>query len=119
MLFVLGGLNAWIGQTAGDHLAVSTGLCVSVRAAGLFGEDLLQRAYRSDRAVLAHVARHPGVTTRQVAQALGIPERRAMANLGRLAHEGLLTVTSDGVSGDPRSYLLPPVDGEGNETSSV
>ncbi|SBT91022.1 hypothetical protein GA0115233_102542 [Streptomyces sp. DI166] len=65
VLFALGGLNAWIGRKAGDYPAVSTGLCLSVCAAGLFGEDLLQRGYRDDRVVLAHVARHPGATTRQ------------------------------------------------------
>jgi hypothetical protein len=42
-----------------------------------------------------------------------------MANLGRLAEDGLLAVTSDGVTGDPRSYLLPPAGGDGDETSSA
>jgi hypothetical protein len=65
VLFALGGLNPWGGQTAGDYLAVSTELCVSVCAAGLFGEDLLQRGYRDDRVGLVHVARHPGATNRQ------------------------------------------------------
>ncbi|MEU8954847.1 helix-turn-helix domain-containing protein [Streptomyces sp. NPDC048518] len=111
VLFALGGLNAWVGQAASDYLAVSTGLCVSVCAAGLFGEDLLQRGYRSDRVVLAHVARHPGATAREVAQVLGIPESRVKANLDRLTGDGLLAVTSDGVAGGPRSYLLPSVDG--------
>ena len=74
-LFALGALNAWYGQAAGDYGAVSTGLCFCVCAAGLFGEDLLQRGYRADRAVLAYVAAHPGATTRRVAQAItvGLP----------------------------------------------
>lgn len=33
-------------------------LCVCVCAAVLVGEDLLQRSYRRDRAVLAHIATH-------------------------------------------------------------
>jgi hypothetical protein len=65
VLFALGGLNAWVGQKAGDYPAVSTGPCASVCAAGLFGADLLQREYRDDRVGLVHVARHPGATTRQ------------------------------------------------------
>ncbi|WP_338678263.1 winged helix-turn-helix domain-containing protein [Streptomyces sp. SCSIO 30461] len=110
VLFALGGLNAWAGQTAGDYLAVSAGFCVPVCAAGLFGEDLLRRGYRGDRVVLAYVARHPGATTGEVAQAVGMPERRVRANLGRLRDDGLLAVTSDGASGAPRPYLLPSLD---------
>ncbi|MEV6537266.1 helix-turn-helix domain-containing protein [Streptomyces sp. NPDC051639] len=106
-----------MGQTAGDYLAVSTGLCVCVCTAGLFGEDLLQRGYRGDRVVLAYVARHPGATTRQVAQAIRIPERRATRNLDRLADDGLLTVGSDGAGRASRSYRLAPADGEPTQTS--
>ncbi|GAO08351.1 hypothetical protein TPA0598_03_08120 [Streptomyces lydicamycinicus] len=80
VLFALGALNAWSGQAAGDYGAVSTGLCLCVCAAGLFGEDLLQRAYRRDRAVLAHVAAHPGADTRHVARAIGATERGAARN---------------------------------------
>lgn len=40
-LFALGGLNAWVDPSAGDYLAVPTGLCICVCEAGLFGEDLL------------------------------------------------------------------------------
>lgn len=72
MLFALGGLSSWGGQTTGDYLAVTAGFCISVCTADLFGEDLLQRRYRADRVVLAHVARHPGATTRQVAQAVDV-----------------------------------------------
>ncbi|WP_240660037.1 helix-turn-helix domain-containing protein [Streptomyces sp. WAC 01529] len=78
-----------------------------VCAAGLFGEDLLQRGYRSDRLVLAHVARHPGTTTREVAQALGIPECRVTANLDRLAGDGLLTVASGQRSRSPALVSSP------------
>ncbi|WP_106978489.1 helix-turn-helix domain-containing protein [Streptomyces globisporus] len=95
-LFTLGGLNAWVGQTVGDYLAVSTGLCVCVCAcaAGLFGEDLLQRDYRADRVVLAYVATHPDATTRQVARAIRVSQRRATRHLDRLTDDGLLTVAS-------------------------
>ncbi|WP_405884465.1 MarR family transcriptional regulator [Streptomyces sp. NBC_01384] len=119
MLFALGGLNAWVGQTAGDYLAVSTGLCDGVCAVGPFGEDLLQRGYRGDRAVLAHVAQYPGATPQQVAQALGIPKCRVTANLDRFTDHGLLAVASDSASGAPRSYLLLPVDGEAKQTSGT
>ncbi|WP_420706767.1 MarR family transcriptional regulator [Streptomyces sp. Amel2xE9] len=68
-------------------------------AASLFREDLLKRGYRGDRVVLAYVARHPGATGRQVAQALAIPERRVMANLDRLTADGLLaSIFLDGSS---------------------
>ncbi|MDX3308225.1 helix-turn-helix domain-containing protein [Streptomyces sp. ME08-AFT2] len=116
-LFALGALNAWYGQAAGDYGAVSTGLCFCVCAAGLFGEDLLQRGYRADRAVLAYVAAHPGATTRQVAQAIGTPERLAARNFDRLTDDGLLTVTTDGVPRVLRSYRLALADGELTETS--
>ena len=116
-LFALGGLNAWVGQTAGDSLPYPAG-CASVSARlALFGEDLLQRGYRADRAVLVYVAAHPGVTTRQVAQAIGTPERLAARNLDRLTDDGLLSVTTDGVPRVLRSYRLPLADGELTETS--
>ncbi|MFJ4800931.1 type IV toxin-antitoxin system AbiEi family antitoxin domain-containing protein [Streptomyces murinus] len=67
----------------------------------------------------SRAARHPCATSRQVAQALGVPERRVMTNLRRLTDDGLLTVTSDGASGVSRSSLLPPVDGEGKGMSSA
>jgi hypothetical protein len=106
VLFVLGALNAWSGQAAGDYAAVSTGLCVCVCAAGLFGEDLLQRSYRDDRAVLAHVAAHPGATMRNVARATGVPERLVARNLDRLTADGLLVLVADGATPALRSYRL-------------
>ncbi|WP_405479275.1 MarR family transcriptional regulator [Streptomyces anulatus] len=81
-------------------------MCAS--AAGLFGEDLLQRDYRRDRVVLVHVAAHPGSTTRQVALALGIPERAVVRNLDRLADDGLLVLVVDGETPTLRSYRLAP-----------
>ncbi|MET9372299.1 winged helix-turn-helix transcriptional regulator [Streptomyces griseoflavus] len=93
MLFVLGGLNVWGSRTAGNYLAVSTGLCFSACAAvSLVGDNLFLRGHRADRVVLAHVARHPGATTRQVAQTLGVSERRVTANLDRLTGDGPLMV---------------------------
>ncbi|WP_079055858.1 MarR family transcriptional regulator [Streptomyces caeruleatus] len=104
VLFVLGALNAWSAQAAGDYGAVSTGLCVCVCGAGLFGEDLLQRSYRDDRAVLAHVAPHPGVTARHVARVTGIPERLVARSLDRLTDDGLLVPVADGATPEVRSY---------------
>ncbi|WP_107436385.1 MarR family transcriptional regulator [Streptomyces hyaluromycini] len=114
-LFALGGLSAWVGQTAGDYLAVSTGLCVC--AAGLFGKDLLQRGYRSDRIVLEYVAAHPGATMRQVAQAIRASEGLAARNLNRLTDYGLLAVASVGASRDLRSYQLALADRDPKQTS--
>jgi hypothetical protein len=101
----------------GDYLAVSTGLCVCVCAAGLFGEDLLQRGYRSDRAVLAYVAAYLGATTREVAQAIRTSERLTSRNLDRLTDDGLLAVASDGAPRALRSYQLALVGGEPKQTS--
>ncbi|UKY48155.1 hypothetical protein [Streptomyces inhibens] len=53
-------MNAWTAQQRDDYGALSTALCLCVCAAGLFGEDLVQRGYRRDRAILAHIARRPG-----------------------------------------------------------
>lgn len=61
---------------------MSTGLCVCVCAADLFGEDLLQRGYRPDRAVLVHGAAHPGAATRHRDRAIGVPEGVVVRNLG-------------------------------------
>ncbi|MFF0505175.1 MarR family transcriptional regulator [Streptomyces fimicarius] len=90
----------------GDYLAVSSGICLCACAAGLFGEDLLQRAYRGDRAVLAYVAVHPGATARHVARAISIPERIAVRSLDRLADDGLLAVAADDETPALRSYQL-------------
>ncbi|WP_308376843.1 helix-turn-helix domain-containing protein [Streptomyces sp. ISL-99] len=65
------------------------------------------------------MARHPGATPRQVAQALGIPERRVTANFDRLTDDGLLAVASDSAPGAPRSYLLLPVGGEEKQPSGT
>ncbi|GGT81103.1 hypothetical protein GCM10010207_88640 [Streptomyces atratus] len=85
---------------------MSTGLCVCVCAAGLFGEDLLQRGYRRDRAVLAHVAVHPGAATWHVARAIGVPERVVVRNLERLTDDGLLVLVVDGATPTLRPYRL-------------
>lgn len=106
VLFALGALNSWSGTAAGDYGAVSTGLCLCVCAAGLFGEDLLQRGYRRDRAVLAHVAAHPGADTRYVARSVGATERVAARSLDRLMDDGLLALVSDGATPALRSYRL-------------
>ncbi|OII61254.1 hypothetical protein BJP40_06165 [Streptomyces sp. CC53] len=71
----LGAMNAWTAQQAEDYVSLSTELCLCVCAARLFGADLLQRGYHRDRAVLAHVAAHPGAATRHVARAVGVSER--------------------------------------------
>ncbi|WP_285229423.1 winged helix-turn-helix domain-containing protein [Streptomyces benahoarensis] len=83
-----------------------TGLCVCVCAAGLFGEDLLQREYRRDRAVLAFVAAHPGASTRFVATSIGVSERVVARNLGRLTEDGLLVLVAEGMAPAECSYRL-------------
>ncbi|WP_369228301.1 MarR family transcriptional regulator [Streptomyces sp. R39] len=79
----------------------------------------MQRGYRGDRAVLAYVAGHPGATTRQVAQAIRIPERRATRNLDRLTDDGLLMVASDGTPRALRSYQFALPDGEPKQTPGL
>ncbi|MFH8290409.1 winged helix-turn-helix domain-containing protein [Streptomyces sp. NPDC018059] len=106
ILLVLGAMNAWAAQRAEDYGSLSTALCLCVCAAGLFGEDLLQRGYRRDRAVLAHVAAHPGAATRHVARAVGMPERVVVRNFDRLTDDGLLVLVTDGETPALRSYRL-------------
>ncbi|MER0483258.1 winged helix-turn-helix transcriptional regulator [Streptomyces sp. Edi2] len=102
----LGALNAWTAQQRDDYGALSTALCLCVSAAGLFGEDLAQRGYRRDRAVLAHIAVHPGAATRHVARAVGASDRRVARNLDRLTDDGLLVLVTDGATPALRSYRL-------------
>ncbi|QDQ16616.1 winged helix-turn-helix domain-containing protein [Streptomyces spectabilis] len=102
----LGAMNAWTSQRAEDYGAMSTALCLCVCAAGLYGEDLLQRGYHRDRAVLAHVAAHPGAATRHVARAVGASERVVSRNLDRLTDDGLLVLVTDGATPALRSYRL-------------
>lgn len=99
-------MNAWTAQQTEDYVSLSTALCLCVCAAGLFGEDLLQRGYHRDRAVLAHVAAHPGATTRHVARAVGVSERVVAQNLDRLTDDGLLVLVTDGATPALRSYRL-------------
>ncbi|WP_413252928.1 MarR family transcriptional regulator [Streptomyces brevispora] len=79
----------------------------------------MARGYSGDRVVLAYVARRPGATAKQVAQALGIPDGRVAVNLDRLTDDGLLVVASPGASGSPCLYLLPPTDGEPEKASGT
>ncbi|MGD3111539.1 winged helix-turn-helix domain-containing protein [Streptomyces sp. YGL11-2] len=103
---MLGALNAWTAQQRDDYGALSTALCLCVCAAGLFREDFVQRGYRRDRAVLAHIAAHPGAATRHVAHAIGVSERGAARSLDRLTDDGLLVLVSDGAPPALRSYRL-------------
>ncbi|MFE4333231.1 MarR family transcriptional regulator [Streptomyces sp. NPDC056638] len=91
---------------AGDYGNVSSGLCVWVCAAGLFGEDLLQRGYRRDRAALAHIAAHSGASTWQVSGAIEASERVVVRNLDRLTDDGLLVIVADSATPALRSYRL-------------
>lgn len=98
VLLALGAVNAWTAQETEDYGALSAALCLCVWAAGLFGEDLVQRGYRLDRAVLAHVAVHPGAAPRHVARAVGASERVMARNLDRLTDDGLLVLVTDGAT---------------------
>ncbi|GAA3211386.1 hypothetical protein GCM10020256_10130 [Streptomyces thermocoprophilus] len=51
------------------------------------------------------MARHPGATTRQVAQTLGVSERRVTANLDRLTGDGPLMVAPQTALPEPRAHL--------------
>lgn len=106
ILVALGAVNAWTAQTAADYAALSTALCFCVCAAGLFGEDLVQRGYRLDLAVLAHVAAHPVAVTCGIARAVGVPERVVARNVSRLTEEGLLVLVSHDGHPSLRSYRL-------------
>ncbi|WP_246204259.1 MarR family transcriptional regulator [Streptomyces tailanensis] len=83
-----------------------TALCLCVCAAGLFGEDLLQRGYHRDREVLTYIAVHPGVATRHSAQAIGASERVVARNLDRLTSDRLLVLDADDATPALRSYRL-------------
>ncbi|MFI5796333.1 MarR family transcriptional regulator [Streptomyces sp. NPDC051677] len=102
----LGDLNAWTAQERGDYCALSTALCLCVCAAGLLGEDLLQRGYRRDRVVLAHIATHPGAATQQVTRAVGASERVVSRKLDRLTGDGLLVLVIGVEAPGLRSYQL-------------
>ncbi|MEV1088976.1 winged helix-turn-helix domain-containing protein [Streptomyces microflavus] len=99
-------MNAWTAQTKADYAALSTALCLCVCAAGLFGEDLVQRGRRQDLVVLAHIAAHPGAEARGIARAVGAPERVVARNLSRLVEIGLVLLVEDDVHPALRSYRL-------------
>ncbi|MGW9409056.1 winged helix-turn-helix domain-containing protein [Streptomyces diastaticus] len=104
ILMALGAMNAWTAQTKADYAALSTALCPCVCAAGLFGEDLVQRGHRQDLVVLAHIAAHPGAEARGIARAVGAPERVVARNLSRLVEIGLVLLVEDDVHPALRSY---------------
>lgn len=106
ILLALGAMNAWTAQTKADYAALSTALCLCVCAAGLFGEDLLQRGHRQDLVVLAYVAAHPGAEARGIARAVGAPECVVARNLSRLAGSGLLALVDDEAHPALRSYRI-------------
>lgn len=106
VLLALCAANAWTAQRTESYGALSTALCLCVCAAGLYGEDLLQRGYHRDRAALAHVAARPGAATRHVARAVEVNERVVARNLDRLTDDGLLVLVTDGATPALRSYRL-------------
>ncbi|MFJ8673589.1 MarR family transcriptional regulator [Streptomyces sp. NPDC093589] len=99
-------MNAWTAHQRKDYGALSTALCLCACAAGLFGENLVQRGYRRDRAVLAHIAMPPGATTRHVARAVVASERVVARKLDRLTDDGLSMLVTDGATAGLRSYRL-------------
>lgn len=103
------------GQTAGDYLAVSTGLCVpSVRLA--FSVRI--SCSEATATIVSASCTWHGIRVQQPGkwhQALGIRERRVTVNLDRLTDGGLLTVASDGAPAAARSYVLPPAGGEAKQ----
>lgn len=106
ILLALGAMNAWTAQTNADYAELSTALCLCVCAAGLFGEDLVQRGQRQDLLVLAHIAAHPGAEARGIARAVGTPERVVARNLSRLTENGLVVVVEDDKHPALKSYRL-------------
>lgn len=106
LLFTLGAAYAVAGQQRNDHSAVATALCLTVCAAGLFAEDLLQDGYRRDRVVLAYVAAHPGATARQAARALDTAEKVVGRCLSRLVEDGLIVLNDEAAAPDLPSYRL-------------
>lgn len=105
-LFALSALQVAMSHARHDFGGVATGLCLCVCAAGLTGEDLLQRDYRRDRVVLAYVARHPGVDVVQVARALGDPDRIVVRSLARLEEDGLLVCVVEHEPSGGRTYHI-------------
>ncbi|MFE9601450.1 MarR family transcriptional regulator [Streptomyces hokutonensis] len=99
-------MNAWTAQTKADYGALSTALSLCICAAGLFGEDLVQRGHRQDLVVLAHVATHPGAEVCGIARAVGAPERVVARNLSRLTEDGLVVLVGDDVHLAIRPYRL-------------
>ncbi|WP_181807163.1 MarR family transcriptional regulator [Streptomyces shenzhenensis] len=94
----LAAANEWVAGVAEDCAALSAALCLCVCAAGMFGEDLLQRGYHRDREVLAYIAVYPGVAIRHIACVIGAFEQVVARNLDRLTSDGLgqgLVVQSD------------------------
>lgn len=92
VLFVLGALNAWTAQAQSNLGALSSAICLCVCAAGLFGEDLVQRGYRLDRAILVHIGKNPGTPMRPLVEATGRPERVVAERLRKLCEGGFLEV---------------------------
>ncbi|MFD6249860.1 MarR family transcriptional regulator [Streptomyces roseolus] len=106
ILFAVGALNAVLGAVRTDFGLVSTSLCLCVCAAGLFGEDLLQRGYRRDRVVLAYVAARPGIEVDQVAHAVQASQPVAARSLERLKEDGLLVHGGADAAPAARGYRL-------------
>ncbi|MEU9240659.1 MarR family transcriptional regulator [Streptomyces sp. NPDC048385] len=107
ILMALSAANAWTAQVTEDYAALSTGFCLCVcAAAGLFGEDLLQRGYHRDREVLACIAVHPGAATRHTAHAVGASECVVARNLERRTGDRLLELVADGATPALHSYRL-------------
>lgn len=79
---------AWTAQTKADYAALSTALCRRVCVVGLFGDDRVQRGYRQDLVVLAHVASYLGAEALGIPRAVGTPERVVNRNLGQPAEGG-------------------------------
>ncbi|NXY93913.1 MarR family transcriptional regulator [Streptomyces sp. BR123] len=108
LLFTLGAVYALTAQQHFDHGGTPTALCLSVCAAGLFAEDLLQGGYRWDRAVFAHIAVHPGVNARQTARAVDIAEKVVPRSLDRFACDGIVAAENEANGRSHRSFRLAP-----------
>lgn len=102
----LGAMDAWTAQASADYAALSTGLCLCVCAAGLFGEGLVQRGiaktWWSGRTSLPTRVLKPEASPEPSVP----PERVVARNLSRLTASGLVVLVDDAAHPALRSYRL-------------
>jgi hypothetical protein len=102
----LGLANAVAAHSNNNPVALGLSLALALCGILLGAADIYEASLQRDAAIVAHLARHPGVRTRHVGNALGIRDAAAARSLPRLTKAGLMVRETENETRALQSFRL-------------